>query len=306
MAATKKNHGVTDPYTDWFVDAPPPTPGPLPAGDRSLLRFKVPAENTSVDLGYGSPTPGIRMSTDHHAHITTTEAPTTTISLGAPMDGSGAPGLLLQTMGEKTEIVEKDVVETYKAQKSEHVTGAWTETCDHEKTETVAGTVTETFGAEHTWDVSKKATHTFHDDVEVVVKGHRSENIAGNTSHFRMGKFYSVTVGPVNDATLAEKGAMVVGLNAAVNLGGALSFTSGLQAAMLIGRKVEYLNGPALSITTTVKLARDNVSSSVAVAKFDRCKLSARNVDGVITSDGKADLSKSTAKIVASEFCIFK
>ena len=99
---------------------------------------------------------------------------------------------------------------------------------------------------------------------------------------------------------------MVVGLNTSINIVGAVSFTGGGQASVIVGRKFDYVQGPSLAMTSPVKIARDNVSVSTSVAKFDRTSLSAKNVSGVISTEGKADLSKATAKIVSAEFCVFK
>lgn len=83
----------------------PPTPA-APTEDPNLLTMYVPSERTTLELGAGK-TPGIRMATDHHAHVTA-RAPLTTISLGAP-GGEGisdpALGLHVTTEGEKLEHV---------------------------------------------------------------------------------------------------------------------------------------------------------------------------------------------------------
>lgn len=98
-----------DPYANTLggdapaVSATPPTPG-APTKNPNLLSMFVPSENTSLDFGAGDPA-GIRMVTDHHAHLTA-RTPLTTVSLGAPGgDGVSDPaaGLQIMSAGEKLE-----------------------------------------------------------------------------------------------------------------------------------------------------------------------------------------------------------
>jgi hypothetical protein len=200
---------LTNPYASWYQndDGVPPSPAPplKNAGERALMRLYVPAENTLIDLGHGNTTPGIRMSTDHHAHITTAD-PRTTISLGAPGgDGIGdaAAGLQIFTHGEKRETIDGATKESYNSTKTEFVRGAWTarceddkteyvkgvwnQSCDNAKTETVAGTVTQNFNSEHNLTVGKQAVHTYWSGREERVAGELKTHVEKNRNEVVMG-----------------------------------------------------------------------------------------------------------------------
>ncbi len=112
MAGKSKPRPI-DPYAEALTGdsaltwEPPPAAAAPMSGEKSLLRFHVPAEQTELDFGSGK-TPGIRMATDNHVHMTA-RTPLTTISLGAPGgDGISDPalGIQLATDGEKLEHVK--------------------------------------------------------------------------------------------------------------------------------------------------------------------------------------------------------
>jgi hypothetical protein len=202
---------LTDPkYASWYTDdtgvPPSPSPPAKNAGEHALMRLYVPAEDTLIDLGHGNTTPGIRMSTNHHAHITTAD-PRTTISLGAAGgDGIGDPaaGVQIYTAGEKRETIDGTTEEWYKASKTEHVyvglvedyacpkdekvQGPWTEACSESKEERIQGTwsqtcdsaKTETVAGKHHLTVGKAAIHRFGASLTCQVTGSKSETIRGD------------------------------------------------------------------------------------------------------------------------------
>jgi hypothetical protein len=196
---------------------PPPAPA-APTNDPNLMRLYVPSENTELDFGAGK-TPGIRMATDNHAHLTA-RAPRTTISLGAPGgDGIGDPaaGLQLYTEGEKRETIDGPAVEWYKATKMEHVyvglvedyacpkdekvQGRWTETCTDSKQESIHGpwlqqcddAKTETITGTHNLTVGKLATHEFGAGRVERVTGDARIDTSG-TKHEKIGADWIVDV----------------------------------------------------------------------------------------------------------------
>ena len=213
-----KSHVLADPYADWFTgkeaDSPPPVPAPPGSGERTLMRFYVPSEHTELDFGHGNTTPGIRMATDRHAHITT-RVPLTTISLGIPVgeDMGDPPGLLIYTEGEKSETIEKAVVENYKDTKSETVHSFAEEKFLANKTEIISGRHTQNLFDEHHFGVKKDAAYNFDankterivGDSTMDVMGHKKETIHGDRNWLNKGNWVAVTIGAYNDLFVGEK-----------------------------------------------------------------------------------------------------
>lgn len=298
---------ATDPYTDWYSDAdPPPAPGPLPTGERALLRFHVPAEDTAVDLGYGSPTPGIRMSTKRHAHITARE-PKTTISLGTPGgDGvtAGVSGLQVFSAGEKMENIDGPVRETYGDQKIETVHGAVWETYKKTKKEIVDGDLENEYHANKKETVAERlsvSSKTRTDEIDgnwrVHVTGDKHEQVDGDAKHYKTGNNWTVTDGTTNDVYIKEKAALV---------GGAyLNLYAGVNVATTIGAKLDVASGGSVSITSPLKVTRDRVAMSKASLKVENMDFKKEEVRNRIEGSS-ISLSKAEAFIKSAATHIIK
>jgi len=296
-----KSQVLADPYADWFTgkdaDLPPPVPAAPGTGERTMMRLYVPSEHTEMDLGHGNSEPGIRMITDRHVHLTA-RTPLTTVSLGSPAGPgiAGDPGYVLRTDANKKETVAGDVTEIYGGKKTETVSLGVEEIYKNTKTETVEFAVTETYKNAHFYNVGDIAKYTFARDKDehiagnwlMDVKGHKKETIHGDRSWLNKGKWFSVTVGQVNDVFIGEKNSVSLSTSHTLNIGAAIAINSSaaINTSLL---KVEH---------TCVKITRDEVKVDHADIK------SATHRADVSTST--AALSKNEASIVNAAIFIVK
>lgn len=298
----------TDPYIQALGGnvlkwEPPPAAAAPMSGENSVLRLHVPAEQTELDFGAGK-TPGIRMATDNHVHMTA-RTPRTTISLGSPGgDGIGdaAMGLQVFTAGEKRETVDGSTIEWYKGTKTEHVLvnlaenydcpktetvkGIWGETCHSAKTETVEGTVTQNFKAEHNLTVGKQAVHKFKGKTEVI-DGVSFIHVTGKREEHFDSDHKWVHGAAANDVYLGERVAMYVGLNSSITVG-----TKADYAAL----KLDYASGSLKKGEFTIEKLQSAVRDVGADIK--RAK--------VAMQDAALEYGKSQAAIHCSDMTIFK
>ena len=217
---------IIDPYvtntgsgaglTAALSDSPPPAKGGT-EGPGTVLQLYVPAENTILDFGAGT-TPGIRMITNTHAHLTA-EEPLTTLSLGAAggsLPAGGVPGFNLFSNANKKETILADTHESYSGLKEETVGGVWTETSGNAKTETIAGTMTQNLKSEHNLTVGKPADYKYNShktegigtegggNYILTVNGNKSETVQNNLMLHVVGKTSFTYDGPVSTIRKAQ------------------------------------------------------------------------------------------------------
>lgn len=284
---------------------PPPAPA-APTNDPNLMRLYVPSENTELDFGAGK-TPGIRMATDRHVHLTA-RTPATTISLGSPVVGvTGSAGYNLKTEGGKWEDVKGPVSEWYHAGKLEIVKGPLREiyegtkleivelgveeTYKNTKKETVRFAVTEDYQNAHFYNVGDIAKYTFARDKDehiagnwvVDVAGRKLETIQGDHRVKVTGDWASVKAGISNEVFIGAKTSTNVLLYMASNLGGYSTRTIGVKQEIVAG-----------------------VSYGKSIMKKETTHISKKDVTVEVTDTETASLSKCKSKIEQAALYIIK
>ncbi len=228
--------------------APPPGASPPSSGDATVLQLLVPADNTSLEMGAGS-TPGIRMETDRHAHISVA-SPLTTISLGSPGGKGelGSAGLSIITDGDKTELIKGVTLETYERLATVHyksiveevcdntkiervmgdrsedtlgcrydaVAGDWLQTCTQWKTEKVLGGVTQNYKS-LALTVDKDAFASYGADSTVNVAGDKHEYVGGKYSQTLTGQHFLHHIDTKIDLSLAATFTATAGIRLTMN-----------------------------------------------------------------------------------------
>jgi hypothetical protein len=266
-----------DPATS--LAAPPPWAPPQSNGDKTVLQLHVPAENTSLEMGAGQ-IPGIRMESDHHAHISAL-SPLTTISLGwaggkGPL---GSPGLSIVTDGDKTEVIKGITVETYQGaatvtyhsnveehcdaskvervtgNRSEHtvggrldtVNGDWMQTCGQWKTETVTGGVTLDY---------KSLASTIHQDAFESYGASRTVNIASPKNEFVGGTYTQTLLGGLQSTVAGPW--FLHHFDTKVDLCAAIQFTGTMGLRMALNESLDINHSLANFSKTSFDLAKSD------------------------------------------------
>jgi hypothetical protein len=285
---------------------PPPAAAAPMSGENSVLRLHVPAEQTELDFGAGK-TPGIRMATDNHAHMTARH-PLTTISLGAPGgDGIGdaAAGLQVFTDGQKFEHVKGAVRETYGDQKIETVEGAVWETYKDTKKEIVQkdieneyhGNKKETI-AQELHVSSKTRSDTIDGDWTTHVTGQRKEQIDGDRTWLNKGKWVNVTCGAYNDLHIGEKLTATFAANITLHVGATISASMAFQQNFVGGNKHEVVLGTGVTMNQSLKVTVDNIKADKAMAAY-------KDIGNELKT-GELEIFKKTYGITSSQMTIFK
>jgi hypothetical protein len=287
-------------------DLPPDPAEPMPGKD-AVLQLYAPCDNTMLDLGAGK-TPGIRMATENHVHLTA-RTPRTTISLGAPGgDGIGDPakGLQIFTEGEKRETVNKAVVEIYNDKKSESVRSTTEEKYLADKTEIISGLHTQKLFDEHHFGVKKDAVYNFDankserivGDWTVDVMGKKHETIHGDRSWLNKGKWVNVTFGAYNDLHIGEKMTATLAANFTLHMGVSISASMAFQQNFVGGNKHEVVLGTGVTMNQSLKVTVDNIKADKAVAAY-------KDIGNELKT-GDLEIFKKTYGITSSQMTIFK
>ena len=231
-----------------------PSVAPAGAGNDTVLQIYVPAENTVLDYGAGA-IPGIRMATDHHAHLTA-GTPRTTISLGKAAGPSigGPDGLNIFTAGAKTEEVTQYTFEHYHAAKQERVDGNWASFCDGSLTRKVVGVVGDDFAKDYGLKVGGNYVQQILGDCQVNVTGNCEVKYGGtnkttytgsNEDHYldpkydyHWGSKFSTFIGVDFSANMGEKMAIYVGEAHTVNLGISSNMTVAIDRNLNFGGNI--------------------------------------------------------------------
>jgi hypothetical protein len=273
----------------------------------SVLQLYIPAETTVLDFGAGN-TPGIRMATDHHAHLTA-RTPLTIVSLGAPniLPVSALEGLGIYTAGHKHESIELTTEEVYQGSakliyydtKDETVTLPWTEGCRNSKTEIVDGTMAQTFKSEHNLTVGKASVYNY--------GGPKKESITGD--------FTRVTDGQRNDTITKDWTINVTGKKNET-IGNTVSHLYGLtkhdtyvgaQWAFNLGTKFTLDGSMAYSRTMGVSMAQNNsiaISQNFVTKSSTKLDLADKTLS-MEEMDAKIEKA-SSVKLVTAAITLFK
>lgn len=282
----------------------PPVANGAADGTASVLQLYVPAEHTTLDLGAGA-TPGIRMITDTHAHLTAL-VPLSTLSLGVAggkLPSGATPGINIYTDANKKETIQGETHETYGATKDESVRDVWTETGHNAKTESIAGTVTQNFNSEHNLTVGKPADYRY--------KCSKTETVGDGG-----GGDYAVTVHGDKKEHVQNNLEITVGGNATIShLGQVTTLWTGKVSSVAIdnhdnvttGNKTDYFTGHQCSVNTGTQVSKTrslsmSTNESIAVTQ----NLVNFNLNGYTFSRSIFDDSKSATKLIRSLISIFK
>jgi hypothetical protein len=246
-----------------------PNPGAPTDGMSSMLRMKVPADNSWIEMGATSP-PGIKAHANTHIGLTA-DTPTTTIELGTPTGG-----LRIDTAGHKEEHVKEYVKEDYDGTKEETVGGDLTEIYKGKKTEMVSAKVTEEYwsakeenitgplnvtvtnattnqfkgGLTETvtgaWTVAKVTSGISFDtdgDFKVRATGHIETHGEGDHKWFQLGAATKVVIGADSALNVLVKNDIRLALHTDVRIGGHIQLTAGYHSQMMLGARSETLAG---------------------------------------------------------------
>jgi hypothetical protein len=303
----KYAHDSISPLGRAWDDLPPDPAAPMP-GEDAVLQLYAPKDHTLLDLGAGS-TPGIRMATDQHVHLTA-RGTLTTISLGsaggAGISKADPEGLQVFTAGEKHETVEKAVVEVYKDTKSETVLSTTEEKYLAAKTEIISGFHTQKLFDEHHFGVKKDAVYDFDankserivGDWKVEVMGKKHETIHGDRSWLSKGKWLNVTIGAYNDLHLGEKLTATFAANVTLHMGASISASLAFQKNFVAGNKHEVVLGNGFTMNQTLKVTVDNIKADKAEAAYKDIATEMKT--------GQLEVFKRTYGITSSQMTIFK
>jgi hypothetical protein len=240
-AANGPATAASDPYATVHAPLIEPVPKPGEPGDGSTtsLTIHVPAEGTTVDLGAG-PTPGIRMETAHHVHMTAGD-PKTTISLGAQGgDASECAGISMYTLGEEKIYVA--------LAKEEHIVGHVETTYDAGEKKEITGKLEK--------HVSGGIAEYKYDQKLGIESGPREEKVHGDweakidgTVDWKAGakmEFHAFSDHIFNIEGMAHK--QVVGLSTEVLIGGENTQIIGQKTEILVGGEMKTVIGPTVDI----------------------------------------------------------
>ncbi len=275
-------------------------------GNDSLLQIYVPAEHTTIDYGAGK-IKGIRMASDHHAHMTAVD-PLTTISLGiaAGQGVTGGDGLNVFTAGAKTGSIARETSETYHGTKTASVTGAWKESCDATKTEHVTGSWNQACDSDLTTKcktylltTETTAKYVYGGDVTVEIGQNHKRTINGTAeSHY---------IKPSFDIFYGLKNTLFGGLDTSVNVGNKSSIFVGLTesaslsgtVSMAAGLSLNTKGGGELNLNASYSVTRSLYADSKTLLKHDETGALVDTVEG-------PSIRKEAIGIVSAITKIFK
>ena len=289
-----------------------PAVAPAGSGSDTVLQIYVPAENTIIDYGAGA-VPGIRMATDHHAHLTA-GTPQTTISLGdtAGPGVAGAAGLNIFTAGAKNEDGVGPTSGTYAA-KAEHVSGNWREECNSAKQERVHGSWNQVCDQVMTQSFGTHSHFVEHDSI-TKIGGNSTNNIIGDFTIDYGGSHTETVQGQQTTNYMSPKLDFHWGLKSSVFLGIDASLNVAAKESIFVGKT----HSASLAINASVKLGGDfnynvgasvttNQSLSVSTTLIGKSKtMFTINDDGTVTKAAGVEVSKAMAKIVNAVTTVVK
>ena len=276
-----KPKGIVDPFNGWVHAVATPSPQPIASKvTPNLLQIHVPSESTYLDMGAGA-TPGIRMTTDNHVHLTA-RSPLTSISfgkVGGEVEEPGGDGLNISTAGAKHEMVTGKVIEHYKNDKDEHVEQNLTEHYDGtklevvgkdareefhaKKTEVITGAVDQSYSDTHHWVVGKASTWEFNgSQTYTLAKGMDLTQTVGGNSVFHVKGTHKQTV--EGDETLWNKAKTFKGQYGFMN-----EVFMGERFALNVLTKLE-VNAALVHTTTAIRMNADLVQNSTSTLKKEQ------------------------------------